>query len=269
MFLKQAQEEIPGLVFKGGTSLSKCFNLIDRFSEDIDLTLDASHFTQSYKRNSIRNLITLCSQLDLDLVNKDRIEKHTHGNYNCFEIRYPLIFFSDYIKPELKIEMTYIQKSFPTEQKNMNSYIGNYFQKNGNNKIVKEYLLEPFTIKVQSLSRTLIDKIFALCDYYLSSNTLRNSRHIYDISRLLTKVDITSSTFIDLFKKVKEERKLNKTCFSAQDDVDIYLVIKNIIETDYFKKDYEEVTIKLLTNQVRYYEAIKSLKILLNSKLFE
>lgn len=68
---------------------------------------------------------------------------------------------------------------------------------------------------------------------------------------------------------MKEERKLNKTCFSAQDDVDIYLVIKNIIETDYFKKDYEEVTIKLLTNQVRYYEAIKSLKILLNSKLFE
>lgn len=269
LFLKQAKEEIPGLVFKGGTSLSKCFNLIDRFSEDIDLTLDVSHFTQSYKRNSIRNLITLCSKLDFNLLNKDKIEKHTHGNYNCFEIRYPLIFFSDYIKPELKIEMTYIQKSFPTEQKTMNSYIGNYFQKNGNNNVVKEYLLEPFAINVQSLSRTLIDKIFALCDYYLSSNILRNSRHIYDISSLLTKVDVTSFTFIDLFKRVKEERKRNKNCLSAQDNVDIYLFIKSIIETNIFKNDYEEVTMKLLTKPVSYYEAVESLKMLLNSKLFE
>lgn len=28
------------VTFKGGTSLSKCFNLIERFSEDIDLILD-------------------------------------------------------------------------------------------------------------------------------------------------------------------------------------------------------------------------------------
>lgn len=28
------------MTFKGGTSLSKCFNLIHRFSEDIDLILD-------------------------------------------------------------------------------------------------------------------------------------------------------------------------------------------------------------------------------------
>lgn len=47
LFLRKAVERIPGLVFKGGTSLSKCYNLIDRFSEDIDLTLDDEHFTQS------------------------------------------------------------------------------------------------------------------------------------------------------------------------------------------------------------------------------
>ena len=57
LFLQKAMERIPGLVFKGGTSLSKCYKLIDRFSEDIDLTLDNEHFTQSKKRNSIKELI--------------------------------------------------------------------------------------------------------------------------------------------------------------------------------------------------------------------
>jgi predicted nucleotidyltransferase component of viral defense system len=33
------------MVFKGGTSLSKAFNVIDRFSEDVDVTIDYRNFT--------------------------------------------------------------------------------------------------------------------------------------------------------------------------------------------------------------------------------
>src|SRR5882724_6847564 len=35
-----ALKHVPGLRFKGGTSLSKVFRLIDRFSEDIDIFID-------------------------------------------------------------------------------------------------------------------------------------------------------------------------------------------------------------------------------------
>ena len=38
--LREINQRAPGLLFKGGTSLSKCHKIIDRFSEDIDLTLD-------------------------------------------------------------------------------------------------------------------------------------------------------------------------------------------------------------------------------------
>lgn len=72
LFLKKAVEQIPGLVFKGGTSLSKCYNLIDRFSEDIDLTLDEKHFTQSKKRKSIKDLILICDELNLKLTIKKK-----------------------------------------------------------------------------------------------------------------------------------------------------------------------------------------------------
>ncbi len=50
LILKCLNQEIPGLLFKGGTSLSKCYKLIDRFSEDIDLTLDG---TQFYRKSFI------------------------------------------------------------------------------------------------------------------------------------------------------------------------------------------------------------------------
>lgn len=35
LFLKRIVEVIPNIIFKGGTSLSKCYKLIKRFSEDI------------------------------------------------------------------------------------------------------------------------------------------------------------------------------------------------------------------------------------------
>lgn len=40
LFLKNIVKELPQIIFKGGTSLSKCYKLIDRFSEDIDLNID-------------------------------------------------------------------------------------------------------------------------------------------------------------------------------------------------------------------------------------
>ena len=40
LVLRELAKQVPNLLFKGGTSLSKCYKIIDRFSEDIDITLD-------------------------------------------------------------------------------------------------------------------------------------------------------------------------------------------------------------------------------------
>ena len=249
--------------------MSKCYNLIDRFSEDIDLTLDDEHFTQSKKRNSIIALITICEELGLELTNKEAIENHTHGNFNCYDISYPIIFPSEDVKSGLKVEMTYIQKCYPHEQAVATSYIGEFFAKNGNERVVAEYELNAFTVQVQSLERTLVDKVFAICDYYLSGNTVRNSRHIYDISKLLTKVDISACNLKSLVENVRKDRKPNKTCVSAQDGVIISELLGQIVSTEFFKQDYNETTLRLLTKTVYYDEAIKSLQVIIDSGLFD
>lgn len=269
LFLKESIKRIPGLVFKGGTSLSKCYNLIDRFSEDVDLTLDDTHFTQSKRREAVKILVNVCEELKLKLINKETIEKHTHGNYNCYDIQYPIIFPSEDIKTELKVEMTYIQKSYPYEQRNAISYLGEFFLKNGNEKIAEEYELNSFVVQVQSLERTLIDKVFAVCDYYLSNDTVRNSRHIYDISKLLSMVNIYDFKLKQLVESVRNERKLNRKSLSAQEGIDIPKILNEIITTDFFKKDYNETTLKLLTKTTSYENAIKALRQVIDSKLFE
>ena len=104
-------------------------------------------------------------------------------------IHYPITFDETGIKPYIKLEMTFIQKAYPDECKPVCSMIGEFLLSQGHNDAVVDYELAPYEIKVQALERTFIDKVFALCDYYLSNEVLRQSRHIYDIYKLMTLVD--------------------------------------------------------------------------------
>ncbi|MBO6264213.1 MAG: nucleotidyl transferase AbiEii/AbiGii toxin family protein, partial [Clostridia bacterium] len=91
LLLKALRDKIPGLLFKGGTSLSKCHKIIDRFSEDIDLTLDNEHYSQSKKRKANKAVIEACDELGFTVANREFVEKHSHGNYNVYNIEYPIL----------------------------------------------------------------------------------------------------------------------------------------------------------------------------------
>ncbi len=268
LFLAEAVKRIPGLIFKGGTSLSKCHHLIDRFSEDVDLTLDEEHFTQSPKRKAVTALIDVCDALGFELLNRDKIEHHTHGNYNCYEVAYPISFPSPAIKTELKVEMTYIQKAYPTEEKMVNCYIGEFLSEIGRGDLCRAYGLEAFPVRTQTLERTFVDKVFAICDYFLSENETRNSRHIYDIAKLLTRVDLGSPSLKILIEDVREDRRKQRRCLSAQEGVSVSDLLLRIVESNFYKRDYEKVTAKLLGKRMDYEEALQSLKAVASSGLF-
>ncbi|MDD4525818.1 MAG: nucleotidyl transferase AbiEii/AbiGii toxin family protein [Lachnospiraceae bacterium] len=50
LILKLLSEKLNNCVFKGGTSLSKGFHVINRFSEDIDITFD-EHIGEARRKN--------------------------------------------------------------------------------------------------------------------------------------------------------------------------------------------------------------------------
>ena len=266
LVLKELANSVPTLIFKGGTSLSKCFKIIDRFSEDIDLTLESDSQTQGQKKKMKNSIIETCLKLELHIQNVDAIR--SMRDYNSYKVEYPIKHSFNGIRPLLLIETTYITKSYPCEKRYATSIVYDYLYETGNVQLIKKYELQPFEIKVQSLERTLVDKVFAICDYYTSKRIERNSRHIYDISKILTRVKIDES-LRELVNAVREERSQLSSCFSAKDGVSINKILKDIIDTEIYKKDYETLTRIMMYKYVDYEEAIESLKTIIESKIFE
>ena len=110
---------------------------------------------------------------------------------------------------------------------------------------------------VQFLERTFIDKVFAICDYRIQDMKDRDSRHLYDIAKLLPEIEITVVTN-DLIDKVREDRMQSKNNPSAQPEHDIQKMLKEIIESRFYEPDYNNITKRLLYEDVSYNEAIEN-----------
>ncbi len=266
LVLSELAKQVPDLLFKGGTSLSKCHKIIDRFSEDIDITLDSNHQSQGKRKNLKYTIIKICNALGLNLLNES--ETRSRRDYNCYKIDYSASHSLPGLNPQLLVETVFIVKAFPDEIKQASSMIYDYLKAIGNEDAITQYQLQPFDIRVQTLNRTFVDKVFAICDYMLDSKTERQSRHIYDLSRLLTLVDLDDN-LKTLIKEVREERKSGAKCYSAQDGVSIALLLQKMIDTEFFKKDYEDSTVKLLSKPVSYEEASAALKTIIESRVFD
>lgn len=116
MILKLLAERAPGCVFKGGTSLSKCYHAIDRFSEDIDITFSQS-LSASQRRNLKNQIIAgIRDELSLPISNWD--DARSRRDYNCYIFEYPPIegYVAKSMVPGVKMEVALGSVSFPTEQ---------------------------------------------------------------------------------------------------------------------------------------------------------
>ena len=163
MFLYElAKSELP-FVFKGGTSLSKAYDLIERFSEDIDLSMSRRP-TQSERAKSKELIIDIADKLGLKLSNADMIM--SRYDYNKYVFKYDSM-FSDNLS-EVIIETSYYQSVYPVELHKVGSFVGKFCEERGIGLPVPFAAAEVF-MNVQSLERTFVDKVFALCDYRLQN----------------------------------------------------------------------------------------------------
>ena len=256
----------PNIIFKGGTSLSKCYKIIKRFSEDIDLNVDtATHPTQGERRQLKENILDAINVLGFSLANPESIR--SRRDYNRYLIDYPISFGTGYLKPNLIAETAVYIRAFPNDKMKASSIVADYLLEAGFDSLIKEHGIEPFEVNVQLATRTFIDKIFAIADYYLSGTVDEHSRHLYDVYKLLDIVSIDEE-LATLLKEVREERKPHQNCHSAKDGVDLRAALIEILEKDAYKKDYEEITASLLFEKVDYSTVKSALKAIVESKLF-
>lgn len=266
LVLKSLSEKVDGLIFKGGTSLSKCYKIIDRFSEDLDLTLSPEKQSQGQRKKFKYTIVELCAQLGLTLKNQE--QTHSRRNYNRYEIEFPIIYPSYKAKHELLVETVFIQKSYPVEKKTVNSLIGEWLAVAGNDSAIKAYDLLPFEVTVQKMDRTFVDKVFAVCDYYMDNKPTRNSRHIYDLYKLSSVINLDENLKL-LVKSVREERKKGVKSYSAQDGVNVTAILKEIAESKFYELDYNAVTLALLSKEVPYAEAVTAIDRIIKCGIFD
>ena len=110
---------------------------------------------------------------------------------------------------------------------------------------------------VQTLERTFVDKVFAVCDYRIQNMEERDSRHLYDIAKLLPEIRITPE-LKDLIDRVREERMSSRNNPSAQPNHDISEMLKEIISSHFYEEDYNNITRKLLYEDISSEEAISN-----------
>jgi hypothetical protein len=204
----------PDVVFKGGTALSKCFNLIDRFSEDIDLVvLRREGETNNQLTNKIRNISDIVSavlpEVELKNVTQKRgMNRKTAHNYNK-------LFTGNFgqVRDVLIVEASWLGNSEPRSNKKISSYIYDMMLKNNQLNIAEEHGLLPFEAMVLDPKRTICEKIMSLVRFSYSEDPLgelkKKIRHTYDLYKLLNDAQLSeffnSKSFDALFIKVAND----------------------------------------------------------------
>lgn len=190
-------------VFKGGTSLSKSWDIIERFSEDIDLGIDRTFFGfngELSRRDVTRLRKASCSFVVNEFQEKFKSKLIENGSedfkLNILEfersdtdpLAIELIYNSlteniEYLQPRILIEISSRALKEPNEARTIHSYIGNEFPK-------QSFSSNSFLVPTVLPTRTLLEKMFLLHEEFQKPKergirSHRMSRHLYDISRLM------------------------------------------------------------------------------------
>ena len=99
MFLLGLSKTDLPFVFKGGTSLSKAYGLINRFSEDIDLSMNRK-LMQSERKASKECIVEIAKSQGMELTNPDQIK--SRYDYNRYVFHYDSLFSANHFLFHLK-----------------------------------------------------------------------------------------------------------------------------------------------------------------------
>lgn len=206
-------------VFKGGTALSKCFGLIERFSEDIDLVvLKREGEGGNQLKNKLKKITNLVGT-KLTEVDEPGIT-HKVGMIRKIAYSYPKSFSGKFgqVRENIIVEATWLGRYEPFHNQTISSYVATMMEATGQRSLADEYGLLPFEVKVLHVNRTICEKIMSLVRFSYGENPivdLQNKiRHTYDLHQLLKVPAI-----LEFFESTAFEEML---LIVAQDDVESF-----------------------------------------------
>ncbi|MDO5833799.1 MAG: nucleotidyl transferase AbiEii/AbiGii toxin family protein [Lachnospiraceae bacterium] len=213
----QNSEYAETCVFKGGTSLSKCYpGSINRFSEDIDLTfipvedMNNKKYSRTLKR--IEDAISkgfLMGKIEAERNDRNKsayVWPENENRENC----------------RVKLEIGSSVRPDPFSKRSMKTYIQEYLEEKGMQDAVTEFGLQEVQVNTLDITRTFLDKVMSVKRHAICGTLPRKVRHIYDVTVLLDRSDIQD--FLKNTEQLKQLLKLTKETDS------FYLQKRNVSE---------------------------------------
>jgi hypothetical protein len=204
------------IVFKGGTALSKCYHMIERFSEDIDLVvLRRGGETDSQLKSKLKAVSAVVESV-LPEVSVEGIT-HKMGMNRKTAHTYNKEFKGDYgqVRDTIVVEATWLGYHEPYTTKSIVSFVGQMMLDSQQFDIAKENELLPYDLLVLEPIRTICEKIMSLVRFSYGENPIddlkKKIRHTYDLYQLLTQEE-----FLKFFQSTAFDEMLLKV---ANDDV--------------------------------------------------
>jgi len=132
------------ILFKGGTSLSKVFGLIERFSEDIDLILDWNEVVtedpnlerSKTKQDKFNKAVPKRSRKYIEQTFLPEVQRLLEdvctaeieaGAPDVINIKYPSSFDTGYLRPEIRLEIGPLALWIPNARYEISSYVAEVF----------------------------------------------------------------------------------------------------------------------------------------------
>lgn len=269
------------LIFKGGTSLSKGWNLIQRFSEDIDLALDREFlgFTGELSKGDIKKLRRKSYQFITETFTEELKNKFAELGFKEVTVKYrevenhdqdPLIIeiyynklteTDTYLKPGVLVEVGCRSLKEPFTQRTFGTFISEIYNDN-------PFTDNPITIPVVNPERTFLEKVFLLHEEFQKDTEKirveRLSRHLYDIEKLSqTEYAETALQDTELYNTIVRHRSkftaISGIDYDRHNPENIKFIPPDSL-LPLWEKDYQNMTASMIyDNPLSFNELIKRL----------
>lgn len=180
------------IVFKGGTSLSKGYSLVSRFSEDVDLAVLA----ESLSGNQIKTLMSNVSKEITTGLNEVILDGVTSkgSRYRKMLYSYPTMYnknksVNSAISEYVILEINSFANPYPYERVTVESFITSFMKQRGMTEMIEKYGMESFELNILDKRRTLTEKLVSLIRCSMADDYIEKLsskiRHFYDLHFLL------------------------------------------------------------------------------------
>lgn len=279
------------IAFKGGTSLSKCWNLIARFSEDIDIALSreflgfggelsktqisdklrraACSFVRGKMQYDVKDAL-LAQGIRQDVFSVDVvITPVTTVDPEVITVTYQSLYdVSPYIKNTVKLEISGRSMVDPVEKKFINAAIDAHFPN-------APFAEEPFEVNAVIPERTFLEKVFLLHEEFHKDvvRVERMSRHVYDLAMMMDserKIADRAVNNEELYRTVLEHRRkfIGLKGFNYDElYTDTLCIVPDNEIAERWQEDYKFMGEHMIYGPVPSFEELVEKMTLLNDKI--